>query len=82
MALMAKMEQNQTETAFENVQRNEDLHQQVLANFTRGEGEHNATLEQMRSFHQGVCNWNIVSNVCDTVGGITGLQQKTDAEAL
>jgi hypothetical protein len=80
---MAKMEQNQAETVFENVQRNEDLRQQVLGNLTRGGCEHNATLEQIRSVHQGVYNWNIVSNVySDTVGGITGLQQKADAEAL
>mmetsp|Transcript_16197 Transcript_16197/g.21189 ORF Transcript_16197/g.21189 Transcript_16197/m.21189 type:complete len:659 (+) Transcript_16197:95-2071(+) len=82
LAKVAAMEEEESQTTLEKAQRNEELREQVLGNLTLEEQEHEETLNKLRSVHQGICNYTLFGKVCDTVGGVTGLQQKSKSEAL
>ena len=82
MAEMANLEQQKAESMLDKSHFTEELRQKVLANITQTQEDEEETLEQIRKIHEGACSWKGLSTICDTVGGITGLQQKADKEAL
>jgi len=79
---LASLEERHGHELLDEAQHNEALRQQVLQNLTLEEKHHEQTLNQLRDIHEGVCNWTLLSHLCDTVGGVTGLQQRSNREAL
>eukprot|EP00522_Entomoneis_paludosa_P006984 CAMPEP_0172444710 /NCGR_PEP_ID=MMETSP1065-20121228/4715_1 /TAXON_ID=265537 /ORGANISM="Amphiprora paludosa, Strain CCMP125" /LENGTH=709 /DNA_ID=CAMNT_0013195355 /DNA_START=80 /DNA_END=2209 /DNA_ORIENTATION=+ len=82
LAKLAIMDERKGEDLLDRAHHNEALRQQVLANLTIEEKEHQETENHILAIHQGMCNWTLLSKVCDTVGGVTGLSQRADQEAL
>ena len=81
VSMMASIEQQQADAMHEKASQTEQLRHEVLTNLTLVEEDEKKTLQQMRTV-RGICHWKGLHWVCDTLGGITGLQQKADSEAL
>lgn len=82
VAKLARFEEERGEMTLEQSRHNEELRQKVLVNITQEEIQHKHTLDEIRAIHEGMCNWTLVSRVCDTLGGATGLSQRANVETL
>ncbi|KAL7559132.1 hypothetical protein ACA910_010213 [Epithemia clementina (nom. ined.)] len=82
MEQMAEMEHQKAGSMLDKFHRTKELRQQVLANLTLDQEEERKTLERIQHIHQGACSWRGISSICDALGGITGLQEHADQEAL
>jgi hypothetical protein len=79
-------EQNKANMHWHNVERDQELHQQIMANVTLDTERHEETLQELQNKMQNAaafCNMtSLFSSLCNAIGGVTSLQEKSDHEAL
>jgi hypothetical protein len=86
LAKLAVWDQGKANVHWANVERDQELHEQIMANLTLATEQHEETLEELQNKMQSAssfCNMTtLFSSLCHAIGSVASLQEKSDHEAL
>jgi hypothetical protein len=86
LSKLAAWDQTKAKIHWMNVERDQELHAQVMANLTLDTERHNETLQELQSKMQNsaaFCNLtSLFASLCNAIGRVASLQEKSDHEAL
>jgi len=79
-AQMAAEDRAKADALLENVTRDESLLAEMVRNITADQRAENATVQELRKIHEGLCGNKMFQPICDLVGRAGDLQRTADEE--